>query len=97
MLVGLTFQLLKQSKVYFIASEVLIVLSLYVAIRLYRSFRQPATFIASGIEAIKDKDFTIKFVTTGNDEVDELIRVYNLMIDPAPARADPAGRAAVFS
>ena len=80
-LAGLTFQILKQNKLIFIASEVLIVLSLYVAIRLYRTFRQPSAFIASGIEAIKDKDFSVKFVPTGNDEVDELIRVYNLMID----------------
>jgi two-component system, NtrC family, nitrogen regulation sensor histidine kinase NtrY len=80
-LVGLTFQLLKEHKPWFIASEVLIALSLYVALRIYRSFRQPAVFIASGIEAIQDKDFTVKFVETGNNEVDELIRVYNLMID----------------
>lgn len=80
-LVGLTFQMLKQNKPLFIASEVLLVLSLYVAVRIYRAFRQPALFIASGIEAIQDKDFTVKFVPTGNDEVDELIRVYNLMID----------------
>lgn len=80
-LIGLTFQVLKQNKLYFIASEVLIVLSLYVAVRIYRSFRQPSAFIASGIEAIRDNDFTVKFVPTGNDEVDKLIRVYNLMID----------------
>ena len=80
-LVGLTFQVLEQNKLLFIGSEVLIILSLYVAIRLYRAFRQPSAFIASGIEAIKDKDFSVKFVPTGNDEVDALIRVYNLMID----------------
>ncbi len=80
-LVGLTFQLLKDNKPWFIASEVLITLSLYSAIQIYRSFRQPSTFISSGIEAIKDKDFTVKFVPTGNREVDELIRVYNGMID----------------
>ena len=80
-LIGLTFQLLKHMKVWFMASEVLILLSLYVAFRIYRSFRQPSAFIASGIEAIRDKDFSVKFVPTGNEEVDELIRVYNLMID----------------
>ncbi|NID11483.1 sensor histidine kinase [Fibrivirga algicola] len=80
-LIGLTFQLLKEEKPYFIAAEVLILLSLYVAVRLYQSFRQPAAFIASGIEAIRDKDFTVKFVATGNEEVDGLINVYNLMID----------------
>ncbi|GAB3898390.1 sensor histidine kinase [Spirosoma agri] len=72
---------LRENKALFIASEVLMLLSIYVAVRIYRSFRQPSTFIASGIEAIRDKDFTIKFVPTGNREVDELITVYNLMID----------------
>ena len=80
-LIGLTFQLLSENKPWFIASEVLIGLSLIMAVRLYWVFQQPSAFIASGIEAIKDKDFTVKFVLTGNNEVDELIRVYNAMID----------------
>lgn len=72
---------LREQKALFIASEVLILVSGYVAVRIYTQFRQPSEFIASGIEAIKDKDFTVKFVPTGNREVDELITVYNLMID----------------
>lgn len=68
-------------EVLFISLEVLLVLSVYIAVRIYRSFQQPAAFIASGIEAIRDKDFSVKFVPTGNEEVDKLIRVYNLMID----------------
>ncbi|MEZ0610158.1 PAS domain-containing sensor histidine kinase [Fibrella sp. WM1] len=84
----LLFTELRQAKPLFaskgvllIAVEVLIILSLYTAFSIYRTFRQPSAFIASGIEAIRDKDFTIKFVPTGNIDVDELIRVYNLMID----------------
>ena len=80
-LTGLVFGLLRDEVPYFIASELLIGLSLYGAVRLYRTFQQPSAFIKSGIEAIKDKDFSIKFVSTGTSEVDELIRVYNLMID----------------
>ena len=80
-IVYLTFRLLNDDKPVFIAAEVLILISILLAIQLYREFRQPADFIASGIEAIKDKDFTIKFVPTGKREVDELINVYNLMID----------------
>ncbi len=87
-LASLLFLELRQAKPLFAPKEIvsillqlLILLSLYVAIRIYQTFRQPAEFIASGIEAIRDKDFTIKFVPTGNREVDELIRVYNLMID----------------
>jgi PAS domain S-box-containing protein len=35
----------------------------------------------NGVEAIKDKDFNVKFVTTGKYEMDQLINVYNQMID----------------
>jgi len=80
-LVGLVWQVLKTNKPIFIASEGVLVVSVLVAWGIYRTFRQPAEFIRSGIEAIRDQDFTIKFVPTGNAEVDELIRVYNLMID----------------
>lgn len=34
-----------------------------------------------GVEAIKERDFTIKFVKTGKYEMDRLIDVYNNMID----------------
>ncbi|WP_460913068.1 sensor histidine kinase [Spirosoma areae] len=78
---GLLFLVLRQDKLWFIASEAGLLLSIYVAISIYRQFQQPSEFIASGIEAIRDKDFTVKFVPTGNQEVDELITVYNLMID----------------
>ncbi len=81
LLMGLVYQLLFQNKVLFIATEVILFLSIAVAIHIYHSFNQPIAFIRSGIEAIKDKDFTIKFVPVGRGEVDTLIEVYNLMID----------------
>lgn len=37
--------------------------------------------LLQGIEAIKDQDFNVKFLPAGQDEVDELINVYNHMID----------------
>lgn len=79
--VALIFMLLREEKVWFIAAEVGVMLSLAAAIWFFRQFREPSEFIASGIEAIRDQDFTVKFVPTGNEAVDELIRVYNLMID----------------
>lgn len=80
-LVALTFLVLRQNKVLFIAAELGILLSVFAAWWLYRQFRQPSEFVASGIEAIKDQDFTVKFVPNGNPEVDGLVAVYNLMID----------------
>ncbi|GAB3907998.1 ATP-binding protein [Larkinella knui] len=80
-LIFLIFIWLQENKPLFIVSEVLVLLSVLVAIQIYQAFGQPSQFISAGIEAIKDKDFTIKFVPTGNREVDGLIDVYNLMID----------------
>ncbi|RCR70006.1 sensor histidine kinase [Larkinella punicea] len=80
-LIFLIFKWLQENKLLFIVSEVLVLASVLAAIQIYRAFGQPSQFISAGIEAIKDKDFTIKFVPTGNREVDGLIDVYNLMID----------------
>jgi two-component system nitrogen regulation sensor histidine kinase NtrY len=80
-LVWLVYKILFEDKVLFIASEVFLLISIVFSIKIYRDFMQPNEFVKSGIEAIKDKDFTIKFVPTGKGEVDSLIDVYNLMID----------------
>ncbi len=65
----------------FVAGEVLLALSLACSIWLYRGISQPANLISSGIEAIKDQDFNSRLVLTGHTEMDELIGVYNQMID----------------
>jgi two-component system nitrogen regulation sensor histidine kinase NtrY len=80
-LVFLVYKILFHDKLIFIGSEVFLLLSAIASIQLYQNFMQPIQFVRSGIEAIKDKDFSIKFVPTGKGEVDTLIEVYNLMID----------------
>lgn len=80
-LVFLVYKILYQDKLLFIGFEVFLLLSAIVSIQIYQNFMQPIQFVKSGIEAIKDKDFSIKFVPTGKGEVDTLIEVYNLMID----------------
>ena len=80
-LVFLVYKILFQDKLLFIGSEIFLLLSTIISIQIYRNFMQPIQFVRSGIEAIKDKDFSIKFVPTGKGEVDTLIEVYNLMID----------------
>jgi two-component system nitrogen regulation sensor histidine kinase NtrY len=80
-LVFLVYKILFQDKLLFIGSEVFLLFSTIISIQIYRNFMQPIQFVRSGIEAIKDKDFSIKFVPTGKGEVDTLIEVYNLMID----------------
>jgi two-component system nitrogen regulation sensor histidine kinase NtrY len=80
-LILLVYKILFHDKLLFIASELFLLCSIGLSVRIYQNFNRPNEFVKSGIEAIKEKDFTIKFVATGNGEVDSLIEVYNLMID----------------
>ncbi len=77
----LSYFIFNENKLLFILSEAFILLSALLAWQLYRQLIQPLKALMSGVEAIKDRDFTTKFVTTGKHEMDELISVYNQMID----------------
>ncbi len=77
----LSILLLSYNKYLFIAAELLILISLAISSYLYRSFLRPLNLIATGVESIKDQDFSTKFVNTGQDELDQLVAVYNQMID----------------
>jgi len=68
-------------KVLFIASELLIIICAVIAVNLYKQLIQPLINLQQGITAIKDQDFNVKFRPTGQMEVDELVEVYNHMID----------------
>jgi len=80
-LLFLSFQIFKEEKIFFIISEIFIIGSILLAIRLYRSLIQPIETITAGVEAIKDRDFSVKFLETGNDEMNKLVGTYNQMID----------------
>lgn len=71
----------EEQKMLFILSEVLIIGCAVLAIKLYKQLIQPLTNLQQGITAIKDQDFNVKFRPTGQPEVDELVEVYNRMID----------------
>ncbi|MBK6949760.1 MAG: PAS domain-containing protein [Haliscomenobacter sp.] len=77
----LTFKLLSENKVLFIASEAFLLASLYFSFRLYRSFIEPLRVLLAGVEAIRSQDFTVKFRKVGQKELDQLIQVYNDIID----------------
>lgn len=80
-IIYLAFRVLYENKVIFIASELLVLVSLYFSYAVFRDVHRPLQYILSGIEAIRDQDFSITFRPTGNREVDELIAVYNSMIE----------------
>ena len=77
----LSYFIFEEQKLLFILSEVLIIGCAVLAIKLYKQLIQPLTNLQQGITAIKDQDFNVKFRSTGQPEVDELVEVYNRMID----------------
>ncbi len=77
----LSYHLFDENRVYFLLAELGILLSLYLSYLLYKAMIRPIEYMLGGTDAIKDGDFTIKYLETGSTEMDKLIRVYNLMID----------------
>ncbi|RYY97896.1 MAG: HAMP domain-containing protein [Chitinophagaceae bacterium] len=77
----LTFFVFRESKLLFIAAEVVILFSLWLSWGLYRELIQPLKTLMTGVEAIRERDFNIRFRPTGKYEMDQLIEVYNSMID----------------
>jgi len=80
-MIVLIYYVLKEYKYLFIASELLVFISLYVSYALYKSFIRPIDLLQSGTDAIADADFSIKYLKTGSREIDKLIDVFNSMID----------------
>lgn len=78
---ALSFYIFDKDRVFFIVSEVFVIISIIISIQLYRQLISPIKMLLQGVEAIKDQDFNVKFLPTGKHEVDELINVYNHMID----------------
>ncbi|MDN3546999.1 sensor histidine kinase [Mucilaginibacter aquaedulcis] len=77
----LTYFIFDQNKIFFIVSELVVIISMVIAFQLYMQLIQPLKMLMQGVDAIKDKDFNVKFLPTGKHEVDELINVYNQMMD----------------
>ena len=77
----LSFFVFRDRILLFLACEVLILLSGLIAWQLYKEMIRPLQTLVSGVEAMKDKDFNVKFLPTGRYEMDQLITVYNAMMD----------------
>ncbi len=77
----LTYFIFDANKIFFIASEAIILISVVISWQLYRQLIQPLKTLMQGVDAIKDRDFNVKFLSTGKHEIDELVDVYNQMMD----------------
>jgi two-component system, NtrC family, nitrogen regulation sensor histidine kinase NtrY len=79
--IALSFYIFRDNKLIFIGSEFFILISLMICWSLYDELIAPLNLLMTGIDAMRDKDFNVKFIQTGKYEMDELINVYNTMID----------------
>lgn len=79
--IALSFYVFRQNKWLFLASEFVILASLAISVSLYQELIRPLHLLTRGIDAIRERDFNVKFVKTGRYEMDKLIGVYNDMID----------------
>lgn len=77
----LSYFVFADNKVLFIVAEAVILVSILVSWKLYTELIRPLKLLTQGTESIKDSDFTLKFRETGKYEMDQLIGVYNHMID----------------
>jgi two-component system nitrogen regulation sensor histidine kinase NtrY len=77
----LSYFIFTENKIFFIVSEAVILVSIVLSWQLYTEMIRPLQLLMQGTEAIKDRDFSIKFRATGKYEMDALIDVYNQMMD----------------
>ncbi|HEX2059696.1 MAG TPA: ATP-binding protein, partial [Thermoanaerobaculia bacterium] len=70
-----------ENRTLLFAVEALFVLSIILSVRLVRALFVPLDLIQTGAELIAERDFTSRFVPVGQPEMDNLIDVYNRMID----------------
>lgn len=77
----LSYFIFSENKLLFLAAEMIVVVTVIISWQLYRELIQPLQLLLRGTDAIKDKDFSVKLVPTGRHELDQLIGVYNRMMD----------------
>lgn len=65
----------------FMVCEGLVLISVILTFVFFRAFTRPFRILNAGIESIKDQDFSIKFLPVGQPDLDQLVDVYNRMID----------------
>jgi len=80
-LIIISYLLVKDNLILLLPIELLIIISIYISYKFYLSFIKPINLIAEGVKTIKDKDFSTQFVTVGQKDIDQLIEVYNAMIE----------------
>ena len=72
---------LLERPVLLFAIEALFILSVFISYRLVRALFVPLDLLRTGAELMAERDFTSRFTAVGQPEMDDLIRIYNEMVD----------------
>jgi nitrogen fixation/metabolism regulation signal transduction histidine kinase len=78
---GVAVYLLLQERLWLLAVEAVFVVSLAAGLRLIRGLFGTIELVQTGAQFISDGDFTARFREVGQKEMDQLINIYNRMID----------------
>ncbi len=78
---GMAFYSLLDRPMLLLAAEVVFGISAITGYWLLRSFFVPLELIRTGSELMRERDFSAHFTEVGQREMDDLIRIYNTMID----------------
>ncbi len=70
-----------ENRIWLLVVELFFAVSVLFGVLLVQAFFVPLQLIQTGAELMNERDFTCTFVETGQAEMDELIRVYNRMIE----------------
>ena len=78
---GVAIYLLLQHRIWLLAVEAVFLISLLVGLRLIKNLFGTIELINTGAQFLNDGDFTARFREVGQPELDQLIHVYNRMVD----------------
>ncbi len=78
---GVAAWFLWQHRIWLLAVEVFFLVSAFVGYRLLRKLFEPIQLLRSGAQFMNEGDFTTRFRDTGSSDLDELVHVYNHMVD----------------
>ncbi len=78
---GVAIYLLLQHRFWLLAVEAVFLLSLFIGLRLIKNLFGTIELINTGAQFISDGDFTARFREVGQPELDQLVQVYNRMVD----------------
>ena len=78
---ALAVYLFLDSAFWLIAVEAVFSVSLIVGLRLSREMYRHLGLTAEGLRLIRDQEFTSRFLPVGQPEIDQLIGIYNQMVD----------------